>query len=294
MEAIKNCESYNRDKLHRKDCENIKRPWRTIENTIKFQSDRTRKVVNLSKKTFSKETFQLSHKNLNFVLKPKVCNKHKLNEEMEIKLRGYFKDLNEDAVPTEEIILKPTSHKKWASNKNHHTVLTYIEATQEELECKIGNQKPQPFNNLTKDERKALQELSKIDDIVIRKTDKGAAVFIVDVKDYIREAESQLKNKDNYDRLKYDPTETHSRLINDTIERFKKQKMKEKVAKGLKTENPRTAKFYLQPKIHKRGNPGHPVVSSVNCHTSNISEYVGYHMQPIAKEIPSSCFTFCH
>ena len=103
-----------------------------------------------------------------------------------------------------------------------------------------------------------------------------------------------MKNKDNYDRLKYDPTETHSRLINDTIERFKKQKMKEKVAKGLKTENPRTAKFYLQPKIHKRGNPGHPVVSSVNCHTSNISEYVGYHMQPIAKEIPSSCFTFCH
>ena len=81
-------------------------------------------------------------------------------------------------------------------------VLTYIEATQEELECKIGNQKPQPFNNLTKDERKALQELSEIDDIVIRKTDKGAAVFIVDVKDYIREAESQLKNKDNYDRLK--------------------------------------------------------------------------------------------
>ena len=35
------------------------------------------------------------------------------------------------------------------------TVLTDIEATQEELECKMENQKPQPFNNLTKDKRKA-------------------------------------------------------------------------------------------------------------------------------------------
>ena len=83
---------------------------------------------------------------------------------------------------------------------------------------------------MTKDERTALQELSERDDIVITKTDKGGAVVIIDVKDYIREAESQLKNKDNYDRLKYDPTETHNRSVNGTIERFEKQNMmKEKV-----------------------------------------------------------------
>ena len=48
--------------------------------------------------------------------------------------------------------------------------------------------------------------------------------------------------------------------------------MKEKVAEGLKTENPRPPKCYLRPKMHTRGNPGHPVVSSVNCHTSDISK----------------------
>ena len=131
------------------------------------------------------------------------------------------------------------------------TVLTDIEATQEELECKMENQKPQPFNNLTKDERKAWQELSERD-------------VIVDVKYYTREAESQLKNKYNYDRLKHDSTETRKRLVNGTIERSKKQKMmKETVAEVLKTENLRTPKFYLRPKIHKRGKPGRPVVSSV-------------------------------
>ena len=50
---------------------------------------------------------------------------------------------------------------------------------------------------------------------MITKADKGGAAVMIDV-DYIREAESQLKHKDNYNRLKYDPTETHNRLVNDT------------------------------------------------------------------------------
>ena len=84
------------------------------------------------------------------------------------------------------------------------------------------------------------------------------------------------------------PRATNMKLVNDTIERFKKQKLiNEKVAEGLKRNDPKTPKFYLRPKIHKEGNPGRPVVSSVNCHTANISKYVDYHLQPIFKEIPS-------
>ena len=48
-----------------------------IEETMKkpFQSDPIGKVVNISKKTVKKETFQLLNKNLNFVPTPKVYNK---------------------------------------------------------------------------------------------------------------------------------------------------------------------------------------------------------------------------
>ena len=106
---------------------------------------------------------------------------------------------------------------------------------------------------------------------MIIKAEKGGAVIIIGVEDYIREAESQFQNKDNYDRLQNGTTERHNRLVKDTIQRFKNQKMmKEKVTEGLKTENRRTLKLYLRPKIHKKGNSGCPVVSSVNCHTSNI------------------------
>ena len=45
--------------------------------------------------------------------------------------------------------------------------------------------------------------------------------------------------------------------------------------------------FYLKPKVHKEGNAGRPVISSINCHTSKIYKYVDCHLQPIVKEIPS-------
>ena len=110
----------------------------------------------------------------------------------------------------------------------------------------------------------------------------------MDVEDYIKEANRQLNNTDNYKQLQNDPTSTHAELVNTTIERFKKESLlSESIAEGLKSIDPRTPKFYMLPKIHKEDNPGRPVVSSVNCHTSNISKYVDYHLQPIVNQIPS-------
>ena len=48
-----------------------------------------------------------------------------------------------------------------------------------------------------------------------------------------------------------------------------------------------TPELHLPPKIHKASNPGRPVISSVNCHTRRISEFVGYYLQPEVKKIKS-------
>ena len=45
-----------------------------------------------------------------------------------------------------------------------------------------------PKSNLTKNETYALKQLSQRDDIIITKADKGGEVAIIDVDDYIREA----------------------------------------------------------------------------------------------------------
>ena len=56
--------------------------------------------------------------------------------------------------------------EKWTPNKNYHTVLTYIEATQRELEKEQMKMKKKPYNNLTKNERTSMKELSEQEDII--------------------------------------------------------------------------------------------------------------------------------
>ena len=97
-------------------------------------------------------------------------------------------------------------------------------------------------------------------DIIITKTDKGGVAIIIDFEDYVKEAEHQLNKKYSYEKLQHDPTQTHTRLVNDTITRFKNDK--------FITEN--IVKFYTQSKIHKKGKSGRLVVSSINYHTNTI------------------------
>ena len=139
------------------------------------------------------------------------------------------------------------------------------------------------YNNLSKGERIAMKVLSDHTDIIITKADKGGAVVVMDVKDYINE--SHQPNRDHYKILNKDPTTTNAKLINETIQRLKNEKLLNKtIADDLRVSNPKTSKFYMQPKIHKKDNPGQPKVSSVNCPVSSISKYVDYYFQPIVKD----------
>ena len=187
-----------------------------------------------------------------------------------------------------ENTFKPATNKNWTPPKTHHSVETYIEVTNNEIQEKITKIKPSNYSNLTKGEKKALDELKNRDDIIITNADKGGAVVILDVEDYINECNRQLNNNENYRFLANDPTTSNNETVNNTITRFRNENLIDKnVAEGLKAISPRTPQFYIQPKIHKEGTPGRPVISSVNCHTSKISKFVDYHLQPIVKEIPS-------
>ena len=61
----------------------------------------------------------------------------------------------------------------------------------------------------------------------------------MDVKDYIDEATQQLDNENCYKKLSNDPTKLHAERINISIDQFKNEGIiAEKVAKGLKVDNP--------------------------------------------------------
>ena len=203
-----------------------------------------------------------------------------------IKLRAHFGIDDHEHEPTEEEIFGFKQKSNWTPRFNNHTVDTFIAAVTNDISN--SQIKKCPKDNLTKEERKALQRLKERQDIVITKADKGGATVIWDVEDYIRESERQLNNENFYRKLDHNPIQEHVNLINNTLEDFKdNNELSPEIVEGLKPSEPKTPRLYMLPKIHKEGNPGRPVVSSVNCHTSKISKFVDYHIQPLAKELPS-------
>ena len=170
----------------------------------------------------------------------------------------------------------------------HQTIETFIESFQKQIDQNPSEATPGNTYNLSTEERLALQQLRQKNDIIIIKADKGGAVTILNLEDYTTDAYKQFNNTQCYKKLTYDPTEQHAKTINNTIDMFKaNQKLREKIADGLKSHNPKTPTLKLPPKVHKENHPGRAIVSSTNSHSTKISEYVDHHLQPYTKYIKS-------
>ena len=110
-------------------------------------------------------------------------------------------------------------------------------------------------------------------------------MVILHIKDYISEANRQPNDTNNYEKLDSDPIELHTEKIKSEINNLKNENLlSSKTANSLLEEKIQTPESHLLPKIHKDNNPGRSVISSVNCHTSRISELVDYYLQPEVKK----------
>ena len=99
-------------------------------------------------------------------------------------------------------------------------------------------------SNLTYKKLTAMEELTKMKDLIITNVDKDRAVVIMDTDSQIKEANQQLSNKASYKQLTQDPTLQHERIVNQTIETFKNEKLlPQKTTDGLKVSNLKTPKF---------------------------------------------------
>ena len=263
---------------------------KVLQTKLLRKHDRRGTVVNLSSKVFSKAAFELLNKNLNFCPVPSEYNRLNLNTDLQrffrrIKLRAHFDKPDPYHIPSESELFARRD-KNWTLKFNHHSVDTFISCVTKELK----ESKPNPIShdNLSPKESQTLKELSSRDDIIITKADKGGVTVILDVKDYVDEANRQLQDTQYYRQLNYNPTEDHANIICSTLDEMKNNnELDEDIAEGFKPIEQRTPRFYLLHKIHKECNPGRPVISSVNCHTSKISSFVDYHIQDSAQSLKS-------
>ena len=133
-----------------------------------------------------------------------------------------------------------------------------------------------------------MKRLSERSDIIIRRADKGGATVICSKDWYETESYKQLNDINFYKKVNQDDTKQHEIIIKDKLEELKELKLIEpKLAKQLTPSESRTSEFYLLPKIHKKGIPGRPVISSSGCTTERISAFVDQHLKPAAQKLPS-------
>ena len=258
-------------------------------------------VVNLSDHTLSDGELSLLSKDLTFVCTPGTPDMGVLYEDLEkfhrsIKRKIAIGKLNpypmvDNTIPSS--ICPPFQHQKFKNPSNWNPpgppVLEYMCFLNENsLQSKPLSQHKRA--NMRKAEFDALKSLKANSDIIIKKADKGSAVVIQNRKEYIKEGLRQLNDTKFYKQIDSDLTDYHKNLVSSKVNSMLKSgEITEKCASYLVIDNPRTANFYLLPKIHKGKLPlpGRPIVSANECPTERISQFVDHFIQPIVPTLKS-------
>ena len=113
---------------------------------------------------------------------------------------------------------KPKS--TWEPKKKHHTINSFIEALNNDVDEIFKHKQTLPRNNISQHEKNIISEFSKREDLVFTKADKGGAIVILDLEDYIEKANKELKDEIYYKKISYDPTHNYMKIVSETIEIF--------------------------------------------------------------------------
>ena len=143
--------------------------------------------------------------------------------------------------------------------------------------------------DLTKQEREALEDLKKDDDIVILPADKGRMTVVMDKSDYTNKAKTLINDTNTYQPLDTDPSKTSVNRINKKLKSLKDQdKLNKRTYDQIRPKDATIAKFYGLPKIHKDNNPLRPIVSLPGSPTYNLSKYLADILKPLVSTSPHS------
>ena len=140
-----------------------------------------------------------------------------------------------------------------------------------------------------KDKFKALYHLKNDKNIEIKSADKSSAVVVWDREDYIIEAEKKLGDVEFYEEVSNGGAPL-LKTINAVIQKIRKRgDLKRDNLDYLIMKDPKFARFYLLPKIHKRLHnvPGRPVISNSGYYTEKISSFLDHHLQLLVQAVKS-------
>ena len=109
-------------------------------------------------------------------------------------------------------------------------------------------------------------------DLIITKADKGNVIVIMNKEDYIDRTEKMLEDT-VYQKINKSPLNKCVSEVNEVLKTIKLI-IPETDMRWLKVSNPKVAKLYTFPKIHKPGEKMRPIVSQINAPTSKIEKWL--------------------
>ena len=161
-----------------------------------------------------------------------------------------------------------------------------LETFAEEVKFDLANIKfNKPKDNLSLGERNALKELSRDENIVLRKADKGTTTVIMNKTDKLYEGQVQLDDVQNYRPLDRPIVETTAKKVHRLTQSLLHEgHIHDMTAKrlSLTLDPPRMPVFYTLTKIHKPTPVGRPIISGCDGPTERISAF-DHLIQPVAQ-----------
>lgn len=185
--------------------------------------------------------------------------------------------------PFQKFNRKPS---EWTPATVPAAIETFINRCKEEIR-QVNFKSKSRQNNFTDEEEEAYNALKKREDIIIKVADKGGRIVVWRKDLYLEELYRQLLDQNFYTKCESDLTLSNNAKISETIADEISQGNLPPSATNLVQTNPRCAKFYLLPKIHKANNPGRPIVSACNCPTEHVSCYLDELLQPFVHNLPN-------
>ena len=270
-------------------------------------------VVNLSSHNLTPESLELLSYGLTFCPTPTAADNAAITEAVEsffrkLKLKVHFHQLQnasnasfssvsnlttDDTLGpadfvTNDVIQRLKITSTWTPDVQDNNLALFMTTVRKTIQHKSAAKKKPIRHNITDRQRRILKSLQDNKDITIKKADKGNSIVILDTVDYMHEALTQLSNRAFYAPQSEDLTQRHENLVNQLVTSWLTARIIDsKVHKFLCAYKSRTARFYLLPKIHKKGIPGRPIVSANGCPTEHLSAFVDALLCPLVVTNPS-------
>ncbi|KAJ8039742.1 hypothetical protein HOLleu_13841 [Holothuria leucospilota] len=259
---------------------------------IQLRQDEFASVINLSECSLSKPQLRVLSKGLNFTPLPSSVDRFSLREsvanfERSLRLTEFFHDSKEtDNSDYDSKLIKFRAKSTWTPPANRDKYLdSFIAVVTSEI---MSAPEHKAFGNLSSDEHRAMRDLKYNFNVVIRQADKGSAVVIMDRCRYIQEGYRLLNDTSVYQRTEATTINDIERDIRQLADRLHDDDViTDDMHQYAIREGTRPARFYLLPKVHKKGVPGRPVISACGSATEGLSEIVDFFLQPYLSTIPS-------